>query len=451
MTTASSFHTSEPIHSPTELTTYFTRGAKPAAAFRVGVEQEKLGVRADGSPVPYDGDKGIAALLGRLEQRGFKALREDGHIIALSRAGDQITVEPGGQFELSAGAVRTAALARQQLDAHVREVGAVAAELDIQFIQGGFRPFGTLDEVSWLPKRRYAVMRSYLPTRGTLGHEMMKRTATVQANFDYADEADAMARLRLGMAATSIVTALFAASPITNGRPNGYKTARAAVWLDTDEDRCGLLPFAFDAEPRFADYVEWALDVPLFFVVRDGNYHPAPGFTFRRFLTEGWRDQRATLEDWEIHLSTLFPEVRLKTYVEVRGADAGPLLFARALAALWRGLLDDGEARAAAWRLLVGPSYEERLQLRREVPKLGLAARYGTKGPALQTLAVELVALAAEGLRRLPEGAADSDLLAPLAAYAAEGRCPADDMLEDWNRLGGDPAKLVAAWKLEAS
>src|SRR6185369_2925644 len=206
--------------------------------------------------------------------------------------------------------------------------------LSIHFIASGFRPFGTLDDVPWLPKRRYKVMREYLPTRGQLGLEMMKRTATVQANLDFADEDDAVEKMRLAFGITSIVTAMFAASPITAGKPNGWKSHRAAVWLDMDEDRCGLLPFAFEPGFRFAHYVEWALDVPMFFVVRDGVYHPVGGMTFRRFFEEGWQGERATRRDWEVHLSTLFFEVRFKRYLEVRGADAGPLTMSQALGAL---------------------------------------------------------------------------------------------------------------------
>jgi glutamate--cysteine ligase len=274
----------------------------------------------------------------------------------------------------------------------------------------------------------------------------MKRTATVQVNLDFSDEADAAARMRTAFGVTSIVTAMYASSPVTEGRPNGFRSYRAAVWLDMDEARCGLVPSAFAPGFGYAAYTDWALDVPMFFVVRDGQSNPVDGFPFRRFLREGWNGERATLADWALHLSTLFPEVRLKRTIELRGADAAPPAFAEALAALWRGLLDDPAARAAAWELVSGASLAEREALRREVPRAGLAARLGQR--PIAPLAAELCAIAADGLGRLPGGPEDRALLAPLAAYARAARCPADDMLADLQRTGGDPARLVEAWTL---
>jgi glutamate--cysteine ligase len=437
--------------SPTldELVGYFRAGAKPRTAFRVGVEQEKIAVRADGAVVPYGGPNGIEALLDALGGRGFVAATEGGHPIGLARGGDRITVEPGGQVELSGAALPTAAECADVVRAHVAEVREVGAALGIRFVGIGGRPFGTIEEVSWLPKPRYAVMRAYFPEQGRqsrLAHHMMKQTATVQANFDYVDEADATAKMRTAFGVTSIVTALFAASPISEGRPNGFKSRRAAIWLETDEDRAGLLPFAFAPGFSFRDYAEWALDVPMFFVVRGGAYRPARALTFRRFVAEGFEGETATMRDWEVHLSTLFPEVRLKRYIELRGADAGPLPMAGAVAALWRGLLDDAGACAAAWALVSGATLDEREALRRAVPREALAARFGQR--SVRELAVELVGLARAGLARLPGGGADAALLAPLEAYAAAGRSPADDLLADFTAANGDPARLVAKWEL---
>jgi glutamate--cysteine ligase len=445
---------SQPGPSPSieDLTAYFRGGAKPLPAFRIGVEQEKIAVMADGRPVPYEGPAGIAEILTRLERRRFAPQHEDGHVIALERGGDRITIEPGGQLELSGGALPTAGACRDLLAAHVAEVQEIAAPLGVRFIGIGARPFGTLDEIPWLPKRRYAVMRTYFPTYGRqsrLAHHMMKRTATVQANFDYASEDDALEKMRVSYGVTSIVTALYAASPITDGRPNGWKSERAAIWLETDETRCGLLPFVFEPGFSFRDYVEWALDVPMFFVVRDGAYRPAGGATFRRFLREGLAGERATLGDWEVHLSTLFPEVRLKRYIEVRGADAGPFPMAAGLAALWRGLLEDAGARAAAWKLVAAPPFAEREALRRAVPRQGLGARFG--GRSVRDLAVELCRIADAGLARLAGAETDRPLLAPLIAYAEAGRSPADDLLDDYAAAKGDPATLVARWELKPS
>jgi glutamate--cysteine ligase len=432
-----------------DLVAYFRGGAKPRAAFRVGVEQEKLAARSSGAPVPYDGPNGIAALLDALEGRGFSAQREDGHTLALERMGDRITLEPGGQVELSGAALPTATECAARLRAHVAELQAVATPMDIRLMGVGGRPFGRLDEVSWLPKRRYGVMRTYFPAHGRqsrLAHFMMKQTATVQANFDYADEAEAASKIRAASGVTSLITALFAASPISEGRPNGFKSFRAAIWLETDEDRAGLLPFVFQPGFAFRDYVEWALDVPMFFVVRGGDFRPAAGMTFRRFLRDGFDGETATMHDWEVHLSTLFPEVRLKRYIELRGADASPLPTALGVAALWRGLLDDADARGAAWALVDGHDFAAREDLRRAVPRAGLAARLGRH--SARDLTVELLRIAREGLVRLPGGDTDAALLDPLDAYAAAGRSPADDLLDDFTAERGDPTRLVARWEL---
>jgi glutamate--cysteine ligase len=445
--------TDAPTRVPTvdDLVEYFRGGAKPVSAFRVGVEQEKIAVRADGMPVPYEGRTGIAALLAGLAARDFSEYREDGHTIALSRDGDRITVEPGGQVELSGAALPTAAECATVLRAHVAEVRQIAARLGIRLIGIGARPFGTIDDVSWLPKRRYGVMRTYFPAHGRqsrLAHYMMKQTATVQANFDYVDEPDALAKIRAAYGVTSIVTALYAASPISEGRPNGFKTFRAGIWLETDESRAGLLPFVFEPSFSFRDYVEWALDVPMFFVVRGGVYRPANAMTFRRFMSEGFEGETATIGDWETHLSTLFPEVRLKRYIELRGADAGPLPTALALGALWRGLLENAAAREEAWGLVAEHDFAAREALRRAVPREGMDARLGRH--VVRELAVELVRLARAGLSHLPGGEADAALLEPLAAYAAAGRCPADDLLDDFKAENGNPAKLVDRWELKA-
>jgi glutamate--cysteine ligase len=433
-----------------DLVAYFRSGAKPPAEFKIGIEQEKIAVTEDGRAVPYDGPRGISEILARLERRGFTATREDGHTIALAREGDRITLEPGGQLELSGGAVATAADCRVALDAHVREVAGIARDLGIRFIGVGARPFGVLDDIEWLPKRRYAVMRTFFPSFGResrLAHSMMKLTATVQANFDYQSEADAVDKIRTAYGITSIVTALFAASPIVEGRPSPFQSYRAAIWLETDANRCGLLPFVFQPDFSFIDYVEWALDVPMFFVKRDGVYHPALGMPFRHFLSEGWQGQSATLDDWEVHLSTLFPEVRLKRYVEVRGADAGPMPMARALGALWRGILEDPAARAAAYALVAERPFSEREALRREVPRTGLGARFG--GRTVRDLAVELCRIADAGLAQLPGGAGDRPLLDPLHARAEAGRAPAADLLDDFNAANGDPGALVRKWELD--
>jgi glutamate--cysteine ligase len=433
-----------------DLIGYFRAGSKTRAEFRVGIEQEKIGARPNGAPVCYRGPDGIAGILAGLEARGFVATREGDHIVSLERAGERITIEPGGQLEFSGLARATAAACRDALVAHVREVQDIARPLGIRFMAIGARPFGKLEDVDWLPKARYGVMRDYFPRHGQssrLAHHMMKMTATVQANFDYESEPDAVDKIRTSYGLCSIVTALFAASPFADGRPTGDKSFRAAVWLETDEARCGLLPFVFEPGFGFKDYVEWALDVPMFFIVRDGIYRPVEAISFRRFMAEGFGGETATIRDWELHLSTLFPEVRLKRYIELRGADAGPMPMAVALGALWRGVLDDADARMAAWELVAKHSFAEREALRREVPRAAMRANLGRHH--VQDLAVELVRISDAGLARLQGGEDDRPLLAPLWGYAASGRTPADDMLDDYAAVGGDPAKLVARWELK--
>lgn len=443
----------EPVTSFVQLVRYFERQTKPPSQWRVGLEHEKIGVRPDGTPIPFAGPNGLWALLMKLERLGFKARFENGHPVALWRDMDNVTLEPGGQVEMSAGPKATMTEAAHAMRSHLVELRSLATDLDIRFISGGFRPFGTLEDVQWQPKRRYEIMRTFLPQQGRDGRlapEMMKRTATVQFNFDFSDEADAAQRMRMGFGVTPLVTALSASSPLVEGKPSGFLTYRAAIWLQTDENRCGLLPAAFRDDFSFASYAEWALDVPMFFVVRGDSYLTFERPTsFREFwqngLPEGNVHHHALLSDWEMHLSTVFPEVRLKRTVEMRGADAAPLPVAFGLGALWRGLVDDPQAREAAWQLVAYATPEEREATRRQVPKMALEANLGRH--KLADLVPELVAIAKQGLLRLGGGAADAQLLEPLEELAAERRCPAMAMLEDYNRFNGDPAKLVQAWE----
>lgn len=427
-----------PLASVDELIAHFAQGSKPKSELRIGVEHEKLGVVAGGRAPDYDV---IRRLLEAMAARGWSRVEEQGSLIALARPTcGTITLEPGGQLEHSGAPWPTALQAVRDNDKHTDELLPLAAELGVTFLGCGFRPFGTLEEVPWMPKGRYRVMRAYLPTRGALAHEMMKRTTTVQANFDYENEARAMEKLRLSMGVSSLVTSLFAASPLVDGKLTDYQSYRARAWLDTDPDRCGLLPFAFKEGARFSDYAEWALDVPMFFVYRGGEYRPAGGMTFRRFLREGWQGERATMADWDLHLSTLFPEVRLKTFLEVRQADASTREMVRALPALWRGLLYDADARRAAWALVADWPFDERLRVYRETPMLGL---HGTAhGRPMRELCRELLAISRAGLTAL--GAADElPLLAPLERVVASGRTVADEIATEWKRVGGDVDKMI--------
>ena len=449
-----------PISGVHELVQLFRDSSKPRSAWRVGGEHEKIGIVVDpasgtpGAALPYSGQRGsISSIFDELIRHGWKAVREHGETIALERDHASVTLEPGGQTELS-GAPHASLLAlRAELDRHRDEMHAVAAHHGVAFLAVGFRPLGTLEDVPWMPKGRYAIMREYLPTRGSLGLEMMKRTATVQANLDWSDEADAQRKFIAAMSVTSIVTAIYANSPVVDGRDTGMQSVRASIWLDTDPDRCGIPPFTFagGGEDFFQRYTEWALDVPMFFVHREawGGYRGVgAGFTFRRFLAEGFQGEKATIADWQLHLSTLFPETRIKGDLEVRGADAGSHDTVLALPALWKGLLYDDAAMAAATALTAHLSYEERLALRAEVPRTGLATVLrapggGKGGVRLLDLARSLVAIARDGLGRIaPE---ELPLLAGLDEIVESGRAPAERVREAFASWGGDVSKLVQA------
>jgi len=433
-----------PLQSIDELVAYFESGGKPRSAWRVGTEHELIGVRAHGPAAgtapPYDGPDGIGAVLDGFAARGWAPVVEEGHVIALAKDGSQVTIEPGGQFELASRPVVDDADLAADLDAHVATLAEVSRPLGLAWLSSGLRPLGGRDDIPWMPKARYRVMRAYMPTVGTRGLDMMLRTATVQANVDYADEADAAATVRCLQATTSILTALWANSPLVDGRPSGFQSYRAWIWRDTDNARCGLLPFVTGRDDLFRGYTEWALDVPMYFVYRRG-YQPVTGLTFRRFMAEGWQGHRANHEDWALHLSTLFPEVRLKRLVEVRGCDCGSLPMIKALGPMTRGLLYDPAARTAATALTAGLSWDEREALADEVPRTGLAARAGDH--TVGELARELVAIARDGLTRVAPAAVP--LLDPVVEIAETGRTQADQALDAWDAAGGDPAKLIAA------
>jgi glutamate--cysteine ligase len=431
------------VSSLDELLAYFEAASKPADRWRTGTEHELVGVWPESGAAPtYEGPRGIGALLRWFAARGGTPLLEDGHPIALSGDnGDQITIEPGGQFELAARPVTDDRDFVSDLRTYLASLGAASRELGLAWLATGLRPFGGRDDIPWMPKQRYDVMRAYMPRVGTRGLDMMLRTATVQTNLDFGGEADAAAKLRCVYSVTSIVTALWACSPIVEDRPSGYQSYRAWIWRDTDNARSGLLPFVFERDDIFRAYAEWALDVPMYFVYR-GGYRAVPAdFTFRRFLAEGWDGDRATLGDWAMHLSTMFPECRLKRFIEVRGADCGSLPMIAALSPMMRGLLYDDTARREATKLTAALSFAERQRLADEVPAQGLAARVGMR--TVGDLAQELVAIARDGLSRIAP--ASVELLAPVEEIAATRRTQADAMIELWERHRGDRTALIRA------
>jgi glutamate--cysteine ligase len=434
-----------PIGSVEELITYFVTAGKPVDAWRVGTEHELVGVVAETGAAPtYEGPHGIGALLDWFAQRGGTPTIENEHMIALTRGESQLTLEPGGQFELAARPVDDDRKLVQDLEEYVEALAKASRELGLAWLACGLRPFGGRADIPWMPKQRYAVMRDYMPRVGTRGLDMMLRTATVQANLDFSDEADAAAKLRCLYSITSILTALWACSPIVDDKVSGYQSYRAWIWRDTDNARAGLLPFAFDREDIFRAYAEWALDVPMYFVYRGGYRPVSAGYTFRRFLREGWQGEVATMADWALHLSTLFPEGRLKRFIEVRGCDCSSFEMVAALAPMMRGLLYDPSACAAATALTATLSLADRERLADEVPMQGLEARAGEH--SVGELARELVAIARDGLLRVAPGSVG--LLEPVAAIATSGRTRADRMVELWRAHEGDRPALIRALAL---
>jgi len=431
-----------PVRSTAELIAYFTGAGKPASAWRVGTEHELIGViKPTGEAPPYDGPHGIGKLLAAFAANGGTPVIEAGNAIALTRADAQITLEPGGQFELAARPVSDDQLFVSDLREYLQELAVASGELGLAWLSTGLRPFGTRADIPWMPKLRYAVMRDYMPTVGTRGLDMMLRTATVQANLDFSDEADAAAKLRCLYANTSMLTALWACSPIVDEKLTDYQTYRAWIWRDTDRARSGLLPFMFERDDVFTAYTEWALDVPLYFIYRHDYVRVPAGLTFRTFMRDGWNGEHATRADWAMHLSTLFPEGRLKKFIEVRGCDCGSIEMIAALAPLMRGMLYDTTARTAAIALTDGMSFADREHLADVVPQQGFAARAGKH--TVGELAKELVAIAADGLSRVaPDALA---LIAPVQEIAETGRTQADRMIELWNQHAGNRPALIQA------
>jgi glutamate--cysteine ligase len=415
---------------------HLAKGCKPPSQFRMGAEHEKFPFRLGShDPIPYDGDDGIEALMLGLKRFNWQDEREGETLIGLHRGEANVSLEPGGQFELSGAPLETVHDVHEETVQHLAEVRAVGQELGIGFLALGHTPVWTRAQVPIMPKGRYKIMRAYMPKVGGLGLDMMFRTCTVQVNLDFASEADMVLKFRASLALQPVVTALYANSPFVEGRPSGFLSARANVWTDTDPDRTGLLDFVFEDGFGFEAYARYALDVPMYFAKRAGRYVDLAGRSFRRFIEGGLDElpgERATMKDWADHITTIFPEVRLKQYLEMRGADCGPLERLSALPALWAGVLYDGAALEAAWDLCKGWSAAERARLRGDAARIGLKAEVG--GRRLQDVARDLLAIAREGLRRRGRGreglADETSYLTPLDEIAESGVTPAERLLE---------------------
>ena len=431
-----------PLTSRDELVAWIAAGEKPKEQFRVGTEHEKTPFTLDGhKPVPYEGNRGIKALLEGMQLLlGWEPIMEAGNIIGMFdvTGGGAISLEPGGQFELSGAPVETVHQTCSELMAHLAQVREVAAPLHIGFLGIGMTPNWSRADIPMMPKGRYRIMTNYMPKVGTLGLDMMYRTCTVQANLDFSSEADMVKKLRVALALQPIATALFANSPFTEGKPNGFLSFRSEIWRDTDADRSGMLPWAFEDGMGFERYADYALDVPMYFVKRGERYIDVAGCSFRDLLAGKLAQlpgERATMSDWANHLSTIFPEVRLKRYLEMRGSDGGPWRRLSSLPALWVGLLYDDNSLAAAWDLVKYWSAEQRQKLRDDVPKLGFAARIGNR--TVFEIAREVLSLSRAGLegrnRRNISGLDESCYLEPLEDLVERGITPAQELLQKFN------------------
>ncbi|TAL29808.1 MAG: glutamate--cysteine ligase [Phenylobacterium sp.] len=426
-----------------DLVRWMADGAKPASEWRCGAEHEKFVFKlADHSPVPYE-PGGIKALLDGLTRFGWTPVMEGENVIALERGMANISLEPGGQFELSGAPLETVHDICEETGSHLNEVKIVADELGLGFLGLGFTPVWRRDEIPVMPKGRYKIMREYMPKVGKLGLDMMFRTCTVQANLDFSSEADMVAKFRTSLALQPIATALFANSPFIEGKPSGFVSSRANVWTDTDPARTGMLDFVFQDGFGFETYARYALNVPMYFAKRGDRYIDLAGRSFVDFMDGKLVElpgERPTLKDWADHTTTIFPEVRLKKYLEMRGADAGPWSRLCALPALWMGIFYDSQALAAAWDLCKDWKIEDHERLRADVARVGLKAQIA--GRSVQEVAKDMVAISRSGLKnrnRLSGGMVDeSGYLAELEHIAETGVTPAERLVELYNtRWGG--------------
>ena len=421
---------------------------RPREDWAVGTEYEKLALaRGTYASLPYDGPQSVRAILDYMADHfGWSRVFEGEFLVGLERGDATITTEPGGQIEFSGPPLRSGPAICAELSGHGEELRQVSDALGVVWLWTGLAPLRPLASIPLMPKGRYRIMDAYLPTRGKLARRMMRQTCSVQVNLDFCSEADGIRKMRAAYGVAPIVTAIFANSPFLEGRPTGYRSYRAHIWLHTDPDRCGLLPWVFRDDASFADYGEFALDTPMFFVVRDGRYHDLSGLPFRRYLEEGADGLTPTWDDWTTHLSTLFPDVRLKTHLELRGADAVRPPMLCGLQALWRGILYDDDATAAAWELVAARSLEEHQAVREDVARNGFDAFFGPD--RVGDLARELVAIARVGLGR--QGWLDCSatspysFLEPIEEVVADGKTPADRQIEIFEANGGGRRGIAA-------
>ncbi len=443
-----------PIENYAQLAEYLADGCKPKEDWRIGTEHEKFGYNKETLlPLPYEGECSILAMLeGLRDGHGWAPVEEGGKLIGLVKDGANVSLEPGGQLELSGAPVETIHETCDEVNAHLREVRDVADRIGAGFIGLGAAPVWTHEQMDLMPKGRYKLMNEYMTKVGTMGRVMMRRTCTVQVNLDFGSEADMVQKLRVALALQPVATALFANSPFFEGKPNGHKSWRSRVWRDLDSARTGMLPWAFEDGMGFERWVEYALDVPMYFVYRDGQYIDALGQSFRDFMKgnlPALPGEKPTLSDWADHLTTAFPEARIKKFIEMRGADGGPWRRLCALPAFWVGLMYDQTALDCAWDLVKGWDAETREGLRVAASVDGLQAEFN--GVKMHDLAREAVALSEHGLKaRARTGAGgmvpdETHFLNALKESIETGKVPADELLEDYNgKWNGDLSRIYA-------
>ena len=432
---------SHPITDKATLVEYLEAGCKPARDWRIGTEHEKFAYDLKTlRPLTYDGEPGVRQMLDALTRFGWTPVLEKGNVIALSKPDrSSISLEPAGQLELSGAPVETIHQTCGEVTEHLKQVKTVAGELGIGFLGLGYNPKWTREDMPWMPKGRYAIMREYMPTRGGLGLEMMQSTCTVQVNLDFNSEAVMRQMFRVALALQPIATALWANSPFRHGKPNGFLSYRSHIWTDVDPDRCGTLPFVFEDGFGFEQYVDYILDVPMYFIYRNGTYINAAGQSFRDFMAgklPALPGELPTMKDWEDHMTTAFPEVRLKTFLEMRGADGGPWARLCALSAFWVGLLYDTQARDAAWDLVKDWTEDEREAMRRDVPKTALKTPFRDK--QIKEIACEVLCIARQGLKNRARldavGLDESHFLQPMHQICDSGMTQAEELLVAYER-----------------
>lgn len=443
-----------PIRDLDELTDVFRSAEKRPDKFRIGAEAEKFAITADGAPLQYEGEQGVLGIFEALSEFGWEPEREaaDGPVVALGRGNASITLEPGSQLELSGAALPDLHQVEAEFHNHLRELAPISKKLGLTWLGVGFHPLARQEDLSWVPKQRYGIMREYLPTKGPAAHDMMRRTATVQANFDWDNETDALKKLLLSLKVSPLVHAMLANSPFKEGKLAGSKSVRGEVWLNMDPSRSGLIPSLWaKARPGYRDYVEWALDSGMFLFKRDGKVVQNTGQTFRAFMKDGFEGHHATVADFKLHLQTLFPEARLKNTLEVRGCDSLPSYLAMAVPALFTGILYDNRALDQALDLLAPLDFETVNRDRPALIREGLTAQLGGK-PAV-TYAQSLFEIASSGLsrrgRRNAQNEDERRFIKPLEPLLSKAESPADNLTRGLDpSVTLSPAEVIARCKI---